>query len=132
MPARIADAPTARGVGHAVEWVLGGLGCLIGVLVPLAVLALPRSEVVAVVGMPGGGAADSIRIVAEAGGTLLNRGGPDNVVLARSDQAGFATRLYAAGASLVLDGRVAEGCGPSTARTPLPNATSDTDWNLPR
>ncbi|MCJ2124206.1 hypothetical protein [Methylobacterium sp. J-077] len=120
------------GTGHAVEWALGGFGCLVAVLVPFAVLALPQSDVVAVVGPPGGGAAESVRIVAEAGGTLLNRAGPDNVVLARSDRKGFAGRLYAAGACLVLDGRLSEGCGPSAASTPSPNATPATAWNSPQ
>ncbi|MCJ2138835.1 hypothetical protein [Methylobacterium sp. E-066] len=133
-PAHISNARPERNasVGQAAEWAFGTLGCLVAVLVPFAILALPQSEVVAVVGPPGGGAAESIRIIAEAGGTLLNRGGPDNVLLARSDREGFAGRLYAAGARLVLDGHLSEGCGPSAASTPSPNATPATAWNSPQ
>lgn len=130
-PDRIDDAlpkPDARGV----EWALGGVGCLIVLLTPLAVLALPQSDVVAVVGTPGGGAADSIRIIANAGGTVLNRGGPDNVLLAHSDQAGFAGRLYAAGARLVIDGRLSDGCSPSTTSTSSPTAVTATARNPTR
>jgi hypothetical protein len=129
IPARIRHSGLSRRA--AVEWGLGALGCLAALLVPLAVLALPQSEVVAVVAPPGADTTDGVRIVAEAGGTLLNRGSFDNVVLARSDRAGFAGRLYAAGARLVLDGRLAGGCRPSAPLPSSPNAAADTAWDLP-
>ncbi|MCJ2094866.1 hypothetical protein MKK67_20530 [Methylobacterium sp. J-072] len=132
MPADIGNARPDHGARPAVEWALGGFGCLVAVLVPFAILALPQSEVVAVVGPPGSGAAESVRIIAAAGGTVLNRGGPDNVLWARSDREGFTGRLYAAGARLVLDGHLSEGCGPSASSTPSPNATPATAWNSPR
>ena len=129
MPARLGQPSLSRRAGF--EWGVGALGCLASLLVPLAVLALPQSEVVAVVAPPGADTTDAVRIIAEAGGTVLNRGGSDNVLLARSDRTGFARRLYAAGARLVLDGRLAEGCGPSAPSPPSLNAAADTAGNLP-
>lgn len=126
---RVRDARPAHHTRPSVEWSLAGFGGLIAVLAPLVILAVPQADVVAVIGPPGGSAADAARIVAEAGGTLLNRGGRDDVFLARSDRAGFAGRLYAAGASLVLDGRLSEGCGPSAPATPPPDPSADTARN---
>ncbi|TGD94284.1 hypothetical protein [Methylobacterium nonmethylotrophicum] len=88
-----------------------GAGLLLLLLTPLLVVALPRSETVAVLGRPGGGARDAVAIVAAAGGTLLRAGGA-GLVVARSDEAGFVRRLYGAGAWLVLDPAVAGGCDP--------------------
>ena len=129
MPARPGHPRPSRRA--AVEWGVGALGCLASLLVPLAVLALPQSEVVAVVAPPGADTTDAVRIIAKAGGTVLNRGGSDNVLLARSDRAGFARRLYAAGARLVLDGSLAEGCGPSAPSPSSLTTAADTAGNLP-
>ncbi|MCJ2061393.1 hypothetical protein MKK63_01510 [Methylobacterium sp. J-088] len=52
-----------------------------------------------------------VRMVAEAGGSILNVDGRRDVVIARAEDAGFVSRLYAAGARLVLDGSLAGGCG---------------------
>jgi hypothetical protein len=55
-----------------------------------------------------GDRATAVRAVTAAEGRVVEvRGG---VVLARSDERGFALRLYRAGAPLVLEGRVAAGC----------------------
>jgi acyl-CoA synthetase (AMP-forming)/AMP-acid ligase II len=48
------------------------------------------------------------QVVAAAGGSLLDTAGP--VPIARSDDAAFVRRLYAAGAILVLDVEDAGGC----------------------
>lgn len=50
----------------------------------------------------------AIRAVVAAGGAVVEV--RDGVVLARSGEAGFAGRLYRAGAPLVLEGRIAAGC----------------------
>jgi hypothetical protein len=64
----------------------------------------PDGRQVAVVG----GSAAGVRAVAAAGGRVVEvrRG----AVLARSDAAGFAARLYRNGAVLVIEGRVGAGC----------------------
>src|SRR5688572_28719998 len=49
-----------------------------------------------------------VRAVVVAGGQVVEV--RDGVVLARSEEAGFALRLYRAGAPLVLEGRVTAGC----------------------
>ncbi|MCJ2134359.1 hypothetical protein MKK69_09875 [Methylobacterium sp. J-026] len=87
------------------------LGSAVALVVPLMLLAAPRSDVVALVRGPGSDAADLARLVAEAGGAIVNVGGRPDILIARSDSDGFVGRLYAAGAWLVLDGRLADGCG---------------------
>lgn len=47
-------------------------------------------------------------VIVAAGGRLVDVRG--NVVLARSDEPGFAAALYRHGAKLVIEGRVAGGC----------------------
>ena len=98
----------------------GLIGSAVALLTPLALLAIPRSETVALVGRPGSETGAVIRMIAEAGGSILSLGGRPDVVIARSDSAGFVTRLYAAGARLVLDGSLAGGCGRADQdRTPI-------------
>lgn len=48
------------------------------------------------------------RIIVAAGGRLVDVRG--DIVLARSDDPGFAAALYRHGATLVIEGRVAGGC----------------------
>jgi hypothetical protein len=51
-----------------------------------------------------------MQIVASAGGSLVDGGARDWIVLAESGERGFAARLFAAGALLVLDGRLGRSC----------------------
>lgn len=108
----IGNAETAR-IDDRIhtQTALGLIGGAVALLTPLALLAIPRSETVALVGRPGSETGAVIRMVAEAGGSILSVGGRPDVVIARSDRAGFVGRLYAAGARLVLDGGLAGGCG---------------------
>ncbi|MCJ2072383.1 hypothetical protein MKK75_26930 [Methylobacterium sp. J-030] len=111
---------------------LGLLGSTVALVTPLALVAMPRSETVALVGRAGSDTGELVRMVAEAGGSILNRGGRPNVLIARSDSAGFVGRLYEAGARLVLDGGVAGGCGRADqARTP-PRNTQPASGNSDR
>jgi len=66
--------------------------------------AAPAGTSVAVFGLPG----HTLATVAQADGRLIQLG--DTVVIARSDAPDFIRKLYAAGALLVLDARIAEGC----------------------
>ncbi|MGY2049340.1 hypothetical protein [Methylobacterium sp. JK268] len=93
-------------------WVKGAAGAALalGLAAPLAVP--PARGPVAVVGPPGDGLPAVARIVAAAGGAILAQGRFGNLLVAVSDAPGFARRLYAAGAWLVLDPRLAVGCGP--------------------
>ncbi|BCM85977.1 hypothetical protein [Methylobacterium indicum] len=93
-----------------------GTGLLLLTLAPFLVVALPRSDAVAVLGRPGAGIGEAAAIVAAAGGRLV-RAGPAGLVVARSEAPGFVRRLYGAGAWLVLDPLVAGGCGPSPPAT---------------
>jgi hypothetical protein len=58
----------------------------------------------AIIGPP----AQALAVVAKANGRILASN--DYVTIARSDDAGFVARLYAAGALLVLDAEQAGGC----------------------
>jgi hypothetical protein len=107
----------------------GVLGSVISLIVPLTLLATPRSDVVAVVGFAGSDTADAdlARMIAKADGTILNVGGRPNIVIARSSADGFVGRLYRAGARLVLDGQRARGCGRGRSVTHLqPRPDRDT------
>lgn len=100
--------------------------CAMGMLlIPLALLLLPQSDAVAVIGAPGSRLPDVMRLVAEADGVILRGGGVGNLVVARSERSGFVGRLYAAGAWLVLNPIVAGGCEP-LVDTPTPTASTRT------
>ena len=75
------------------------LGLWGGVLVALPFVGQPGRQL-AVVAEPD--------VIVAAGGQLVDVRG--NLVLARSDQPGFASRLYRQGARLVVESRVAGGC----------------------
>ncbi|MDY0957652.1 hypothetical protein SOM26_03025 [Sphingomonas sp. CFBP8993] len=79
------------------------LGLWVGVMLAMPFVG-PAGRLVAVVG----DAAQAVRIVAEAGGQVVEvrRG----ATLARSDTPGFVRRLYASGAPAVIEGRIAAGC----------------------
>ena len=79
----------------------------------------------AIIGPP----AQALAIVVKANGRILAAN--DYVTIARSDDAGFVARLYAAGALLVLDAEQAGGCSglPPRRIAQLMTHTSDrTCW----
>ena len=75
-----------------------------------AIAAVPTGSRVVVVVAPWSEPGRIIGIVAQAGGSLVNGGAADWITIAEGDGDGFAGRLMAAGAMLVLDGRMAEAC----------------------
>jgi len=105
--------PSRAGAGSAHpgrRTALGVLGSVVTLVVPLLVLAVPRSDTVVLVGAAGSDAGDLIRLVAEAGGSILNVDSGRDIAVAHAGGDGFVRRLYAAGARLVLDERDAGGC----------------------
>lgn len=68
------------------------------------------SGTLAAVFAPGTDRAEALAAVAEADGLVVRAGGWGSVLVARSEQAGFAARLRHAGAWLVVDPRSAAGC----------------------
>ncbi|MCG2842114.1 hypothetical protein L6Q21_14085 [Sandaracinobacter sp. RS1-74] len=64
----------------------------------------------AVVAPPWYGPGRTFDLVAAAGGRIAYAGGPGNLVVAWSDEPGFAGRLYGAGAWLVVDPMRLRGC----------------------
>lgn len=83
------------------------LGGWFGIMLTLPFVG-PEGRLVAVVGDP----RSTVPTVVSAGGRVVAVG--DRFALARSDRSDdrsdFAGRLYAAGARLVIEGRVAAGC----------------------
>jgi len=82
----------------------------------LAVLALtfasPSGKAMAIIGAP----EQAMAAVAAADGQVVSAG--RFVTIARSDDAHFVARLYAAGARLVLDAEQAGGCSGLPPRKP--------------
>ncbi len=79
-------------------------GAWFAIVVALTFASAPGKSM-AIVGPP----ARALAVVVKANGHVLTS---DNyVTIARSDDAGFVARLYAAGALLVLDAEQAGGCG---------------------
>jgi hypothetical protein len=75
----------------------------LAVVVGLTFASAPGKSM-AIVGPP----AQALAAVVKANGRILSSN--DYVTIARSDDAGFVARLYAAGALLVLDAEQAGGC----------------------
>ncbi|TGD93165.1 hypothetical protein [Methylobacterium nonmethylotrophicum] len=89
---------------------------VLALLAPAAVALAPRSGTVAVLGPPWAGGAGAARIVAAAGGAILRAGRFDNLLITTSPEPGFARRLYAAGAWLVVSPLLAGACAPSPSQ----------------
>ncbi|WP_439495926.1 hypothetical protein [Bosea sp. (in: a-proteobacteria)] len=95
----------ARPVGRSVALVLGAL------LAPVVLVLAPRDRAsVIVLAASSAGAAEAVTL---AEGAILARFGEFGLV-ARSDEPGFAARLYGAGAMLVIDGAGRGGCLPQS------------------
>ncbi len=98
-------------IERALRW-LGGASLVLGAwgAVMLAMpLVGPEGRTVAVVGS----GPEAIARVIAAGGKLVDV--RDTVVLARGGP-GFAFNLYREGATLVIEGRLAVGCGGGAAK----------------
>ena len=98
-------------IRRALRWVGGATLALAAWSAVMLVMPLvgPEGRTVAVVGS----GPEAIARVIATGGRLVDV--RDNVVLARGGP-GFAVNLYRAGAPLVLEGRLAGGCGgPASA-----------------
>ena len=94
---------------RAAGWgrIAGAIGTVIcgwlAVVVALTFNSAPGKSM-AIIGPP----SQALAVIARADGRVL--ASSDYVTIARSDDAGFVARLYAAGALLVLDAEQAGGC----------------------
>ncbi len=105
------DGPGAgRGGGRAAALLLAAT-----VLIPIASVLEPAGPEFVVLNRPGSSEAETAGLIAAADGALLRFGPTSSIVVAVSDQPGFALRLYRAGAWLVLSPSMLAGC-PSGAR----------------
>lgn len=84
------------------RWFTGAAIALAGWVAISFALPFVGNRQVAVVG------ADAAIMVVAAGGRIVEQ--RRNAVLAISDNAGFAARLYGAGATLVIEGRIGAAC----------------------
>ncbi len=75
-----------------------------------AMAVVPTGSRVVVIAPPWSEPDRVMNIVREAGGSLVNGGTVDWIVVAEGNSQGFARRLIATGAILVLDGRLAQAC----------------------
>jgi hypothetical protein len=91
--------PSGR-IAGAIALVAGGW---LAVIIALTFGSAPGKSM-AIIGPP----AQALAAVVKANGRILSSN--DYVTIARSDDAGFVARLYAAGALLVLDAEQAGGC----------------------
>ncbi len=100
-----------RRIAGAIALVASGW---LAVMIALTFGSAPGKSM-AVIGPP----AQALAVIARANGRVLSAN--DYVTFARSDDTGFAVRLYAAGAFLVLDAEQAGGCSglPSTPTASL-------------
>jgi hypothetical protein len=94
---------TIRRTARWLVWAVLALSIWVLILLAMPFVG-PSGRMVAVVGSRDAALAS----VRRAGGALVAMRG--KVVLARSNDPKFVRRLYAAGAPLVLEGRLAEGC----------------------
>jgi hypothetical protein len=95
--------------------------CLLG---PIALALSPRDgEAVAVLAMPWPGA-NASATVAAADGRLLDLAANRLVAIAVDGSPGFVSRLYAAGALLVIDARAATFCLRPATDNPHERRTS--------
>lgn len=107
------DEPPPSSTRATIRRIARALGLAALVLAGWALIMLglpfvgPAGRLVAVVGDEG----HAVRAIAAAGGRVVEvrRG----ATLARGDRPGFVAALYAAGAPLVIEGRVAAGCLPT-------------------
>lgn len=80
------------------------------IIVVVAIAVVPTGSRVVVVAPPWSTPDRVISIISEAGGTIVNGGRSPWLAVADSTSPDFVNRLLAAGALLILDGKVAAGC----------------------
>ncbi|MCK5931050.1 MAG: hypothetical protein KAG89_02675 [Fulvimarina manganoxydans] len=81
----------------------------------LAVAATPRGDRLLVVTNPFAGDAAAVRVAAVAGTPIVSSGRTSFLAVVADDGTGAVSRLFAAGAWLVLDGSFATSCLGTTS-----------------
>lgn len=79
-------------------------------IVVVAIAAVPTGSRVVVIAPPWSKPDRVVSIIADAGGTLVNGGRTSWLAVADGTSPDFVNRLFAAGALLILDGRLAAAC----------------------
>jgi hypothetical protein len=103
---------------------IAALFVLVAGTAPAALALAPKTAgPVAVVVAPWAESGEAIRIVAAVNGTITGASHGGAVAIARSADADFVTRLYRAGALLVLDAQAVAAClkiEPDTVQPRMP------------
>jgi hypothetical protein len=87
-----------------------GLFALVVGIAPVALALTPRPDApMAIVAWPWQSGA-ALRIATATGGTIIAASTSGTIAIVRSDDPAFVDRLYAAGASLVLDATPVQAC----------------------
>lgn len=71
---------------------------------------MPKNDRVAVILPPWSDSARIMQVIGDAGGELINGGRRDWIAVATSQSTDFVSKLYKAGAVLVIDGSIAAAC----------------------
>ena len=85
-------------------------------IVVAAIAVVPTGSRVVVVAPPWSNPGRVISIIADAGGTLVNGGRGHWLAVAEGSSPDFVKRLFAAGAVLILDGKLAAACSGGTSQ----------------
>lgn len=92
------------------------VGAFLAMLVlALVAIAMPKGDMVLVIGSPGSTPGALARVISDAGGTWVSSTRFDWMVVAQSDSGDFPTRLFHSGAMLVVDHMFAAGCTQRTS-----------------
>lgn len=75
-----------------------------------AIAVIPTGTRLVVIASPWSEPGHVLDIVMRAGGMIVDTGSADWIIVAEGEGGDFAARLMAAGAMLVLDGRLAKAC----------------------
>ncbi|MEW7008406.1 hypothetical protein [Lentilitoribacter sp. EG35] len=81
--------------------------CFVVLVIPIL---MPKSEKVAVILPPWSEPSKIIQVIADAGGALVNGGRLDWIAVTTSESDDFVSKLYQAGAVIVIDGYIAAAC----------------------
>lgn len=90
--------------------IIMGVNIFICVCVLLVPILMPKNDRVAVILPPWADSARIMQVISDAGGELINGGRRDWIAVATSQSTDFVSKLYKAGAVMVIDGSIAAAC----------------------
>lgn len=104
------NAPTMADRQSRIQRRILAANLVAAAVIVAAIAVVPTGSRVVVVAPPWSEPDRVVSIIADAGGTLVNGGRSQWLAVADSTSPEFVNRLFAAGALLILDGRLAAAC----------------------